>query len=333
MIEGAYFPTLLPVDGPHDWIPYSLRDREQRYVTDEFHAEIGEWSDYGLSFGALPDEVIAEQDEIDVIGEKLLRVYQTSGSCVGAGGLGAYMRAIIGDIKLRGDYEDVTIPFHLATYGVGRKLGGMRGRGEGSFGGAQAKAMSQFGFVYHQDIAALPSPEIRDGWFWYPKSVELAWSHPSAWPSNVSYDDVASKAKAQVAGEYKRLRSAEEVKQALALRYGVTIACSFGTRGCRVTDGVLLAEWDSTWKHQQYGGGYKVHPSLGDIFAISNQWKDAHGRCPLLYGRYGAYGSYWVKSRVMDRMCDQGEVYAFTATSGRDLEDVDWGTLSIKFAD
>lgn len=330
--EGDYFPTVVPVDGPHDWIPYEQRDSEQRYLTDEFHASIGDWAGQGLAFGELPSEVIYEQDQLDVLGAKLLRVYQTSGSCVGAGALSAFMAAIIGDIKLRNDMEDWSIPFHLAAYGVGRKIGGMRGRGEGSFGGAQAKAMAQFGYVYHADVPGLPQPTVRDGWFWYDKGTELTWSHPSAWPSDIDQTALEAVSRKQVAGEYRRLRSAADVKQAMAMRCGVTIACSFGTRGCRVVDGVLLAEWDSSWAHQQSGGGYKDHQSLGTIYKVDNQWKDAHGRCPIIWGQYGAYGSYWVRESVMERMCATGEVYAFTRTTGRAMRPFTWENLGIKLA-
>lgn len=247
MIEGTYYPTLLPRDIESDWIPYEERDTDQKYLTDQFHEEIGEWSDLGLSFGELPKQVIKEQDELDVLGELLLRIYQTSGSCVGAGGLTAMMDSIIGDIIARGDFEDVTIPFHLPTYGVGRAIGGMRGRGEGSYGGAQKRAMNEFGFVYHEDIPTLPKPTVKDGWMWYPKATEVAWSHSSYFPDGHSQESLSQFAKRQTLREWKRCRSADDVKAARAARWGVTVACNFGTRGCRVIDERLIAEWDASW--------------------------------------------------------------------------------------
>lgn len=167
---------------------------------------------------------------------------------------------------------------------------------------------------------------------WYSKAVEYAWSHPSAWPDGFSLDAMREKAKPFGVGEFKRLRSAKDVKEARAARMGVTMASNFGTRGCKVVDGVLLAEWDGSWAHQQTIGGYDEHGSLGDIFETNNQWKDAHGHCPLLFGKYGSYGSYWIRSATMDRICEKGEVYAFINTGGRNLTDVNWKNLGIQYA-
>lgn len=252
-------------------------------------------------------------------------------NCVGAGGLTAMVDTAIGDILARGDIEDPVIPFHLATYGVGRQLSGMRSKGDGSFGGGQAKAMAEFGFLYHDDISGLPKPSVSNGWMWYSKAIEYAWSHPSAWPSGMSLEAMREKAKPFGVGEFKRMRSAKDVKEARAARMGVTMACNFGTRGCKVVDGVLLAEWDGSWAHQQSVGGYDEHESLGDIFEINNQWKDAHGHCPLLFGKYGAFGSYWIRSATMDRICEKGEVYAYINTGGRKLTEVNWKNLGITY--
>ncbi len=332
MIEGTFFPTVMPRDFEANWISYDERDTEQKYLTDQFHEQIGEWGDLGLSFGEMPAQVIKEQDETDVLGELLLRIYQTSGSCVGCGSLTATMDSIIGDIIARGDFESVEIPFHLATYGVGRAIGGMRGRGEGSYGGAQAKAVNEFGFIYHDDVPNLPKPTIKDGWMWYPKQTEIAWSHSSYFPDGHTKESLGAFARKQQLLEFKRCRSHEDVMAAKAARWGVTVACNFGTRGCRVVSERLVAKWDASWAHQQSVGGYDTTTDLGKLFEINNQWRDAHGRCPLLWGKYKSYGSYWVGDDVIDRMCATGEVYAFTRSTGRPVDGWDWGNLGIKLA-
>ncbi len=61
------------------------------------------------------------------------------------------MLAQCGDVAVRGDREEIKQVHPLPTYGYGRKVGGMRGKGEGSFGAAQAKAVAEFGMLPFDD--------------------------------------------------------------------------------------------------------------------------------------------------------------------------------------
>lgn len=327
MTDGTYYPLNVPANLTHDWIPYEIRTTEGKYLTDEFHEQIGEWGDLGLSFGELPERVIDEEAERLVTGTLLPRPYQLTGSCVGKSWWRAFCNATIGDILYRGDVEDVAFAFPFATYGIGRQLAGMRSKGDGSYGAAQAKAGQEFGAL-PIDHPGLPKPTISGGWMWYTKAIEYQWSHPSGWPMPV--EELRNVAKPFGIGEYKRLRSPQEVCEAKAAGCGVTMASNWGTRGCRVVDNVLMGKHDGSWAHQMSCGGYWRHPSLGLIFKDDNQWKDVHGHCPTLFPM-GITGSFWLPEDSMAYMCERGEVYAHTNTGGRPLKLIDWKNLGIVY--
>ena len=141
----------------------------QTRITDEFHEDIGS-GDFVFDVRDHSNRFLDYELE-NVTGELLPRPYQFSGSCVG---VGWWRRtAMLGDIVIRGDVEDVKLAFRLPAYGVGRHLAGMRGRGEGSFGGAQAKAGAQFG-RWQSTIPKVPKGTVSNGWLQYSKSIELS---------------------------------------------------------------------------------------------------------------------------------------------------------------
>ena len=310
-----------------NWIPPEHRDIAQMRLTNEYHEEIGQWTDLAFAVDE-PERVLDYEAELAVHGKLMPRPYQFSGSCVGVSWWRAYCNAIIGDILYRGDVEDVKLPFAFATYGVGRQLGGMRGKGEGSYGSAQARAGQEFGTLAI-DHPGLPTPTITSkGWVKYSKSIELQWSFPTGWP--IPREQLQPEAIKHKIGTATRLRSSADVVQAKAQGYGVTAASSFGTRGAKVTEGVLLAKWDGSWAHQMSIAGYWKHPKLGLIFPWDNQWDDTMGTCPEL-SKLNVNGSFWTRADVVDRVCQSGEVYAHTATGGFELKTIDWKNLGITY--
>lgn len=323
--------TFTPVEWPKyefNWIPPSARTKHQMRITDEFHEQIGEWGDLMFEIRDTPVRMLDCELEKKALGKLLPRIHQLSGSCVGAGWWRAFCNAMIGDIVLRGDAEDIKLAFPWYTYGHGRREAGMRGRGEGSFGGAQAKAGAEYGALAI-DHPKVPQGKIKDGWLSYSSGTEIEWSYSPKFPVDAA--ELDPDAKPHAIGEYKRLKSAEDVKQAKALGYGVTLASNFGTRGCRVVEDILLAEWNGSWAHQMSCPGYWQHPSLDLLFAIDNQWNDVHGKCPTLHPM-GVTGTFWIKAATMDRICEDGEVYAHTSTGGFKLTSIDWENLGLTFA-
>lgn len=329
--EGTYYP-FQPPSFALNWIRPEDRTKEQRVMTAEFHEEIGLWDNVALGEVALPDRCLDYELEIKATGKLLDRPHQLTGCCVGVGSQRARENAIIGDVVLRGDVEGIKLPFALATYGWGRMLAGMPGRGEGSFGAAQAKACQEFGDL-PIDYPGLPTPTIKDGWITYTESLELEWSHPKprsgkGWP--IDPEQLRAVAKKYAIGEVTQCKTISDVLQAKAQGKGVTMASEFGTRGCRVQNGVLLADWNGSWAHQMSVAGYWQTSPLGLIFTIDNQWGDVHGTCPVL-GPLGVRGSFWITEKSMQRILDTGEVYAHSATGGFDWVAIDWSSLGIKF--
>ncbi len=253
-------------------------------------------------------------------------IWQQTGSCVGAGGAKAFLDATIGDIAVRGDREEIKNLFWLATYGVGRDLGGMRRKGEGSFGGAQARAMNEFGML-PLDFPGLPQPKFKDGWMYFTEAEEFAWSHPSAWP--IPRSTLEPEAKKNRVETKARITSTDEAASAKAQGYGITLASSFGSRNMRVVDGFLMADWNGTWQHQMSCNGYHTHPSLGRIWWIQNQWfKTAHPSCPFMSAK-NLFGGFWVVDSLFGKIIKNGDVNAISSTTGFPLNNIQWGGMGI----
>ena len=298
-------------DQKFDWIPPQERTRQQMLITGEFHEQIGTFESRGQFLSDLPDRVLLYELEKKALGQLMPRPHQKSGSCVGVGGARAYCHAQCGDVVVRGDYEEILFPFPFMTYGVGRQIAGFNRTGSGSYGGAQAKAVEQFGMLPYTD-PRFPKPTIKNGWIAWTEREEIQWSHPKAWP--VAYDDLKPDAEKYQILDVTRVTSIEGLLQALAQGYGVTTASSFGTRP-RVSGDVLLGPWNTSWAHQQSWSGYWKHPRHGLIIPTDNQWNDVHGHCPTLY-ELGVTGSYWMYEKDVEKILRNGEVYAHSNTEG-----------------
>lgn len=311
-------------ENPGGWMPPEERTNEQQSMSDEFRTAIGSFKEVGEAV-ELPERALFHEMEIKHTGALLKRPWQVTGSCVGVGGMRSYSNAALGDAVYRGDHEIVNLQFPFSTYGVGRKLAGMRGKGSGSFGGAQSKAVQQYG-INAIDHPKVPQPRIRGQWAQWTKSQELAWSHSSYW--SVDYDEMYQDAIKQSITDVVRVDDTEELKQLLAQGYGVTLASSFGTRP-RVRDGVLLGPWNGSWAHQMSCGGMWNHPRLGWIFVIDNQWGHAHGSCPEL-SKLGVEGSFWITEDTFASIIKRGEVFGHSATKGFPKKPIPWNEFAWK---
>jgi hypothetical protein len=312
-------------EGGSGWIPPDHRTTDQsalhREVTDAtpFFGEVNTLDD-------LPDSCVFADLEMKALGKLLQRIWQMSGSCVGTGGNQAYCQAIVGDVAVRGDREEIKRPFPWATYGVGRQMGGMTRRGDGSFGSAQAKAVREWGMLAADD-PRLPKCEERGNWIRWSSTIEREWSHPSGWPIRKSeLDPVADD---HLVESVSRIRSTDELAKGAAQGYGITLASMFGTRDERVDDGFLLASWSASWAHQMSCGGYAKHPRHGRIWWIQNQWgPTAHPKCPFMSAK-GVDGGFWIIDRTMATIISKGEVFVHSNTKGFPARKIAWGTMGI----
>ena len=235
-------------------------------------------------------------------------------NCVGAGAAIAYVFAMLCDKIYRSDTEEEVKPvFPWATYGIGRRKGGLTRSREGSFGSVQAWAVDPDNFGYLPwDYPGLPKPTIKGNWWSWSERVEKQWALPRSWPIN-------ERELAPEAGKYgilgiTQIRSVDQLIEAFAQGYTGTVASMFGT-SARVEGDVLIGRRNRSWAHQmEIGPSYWFHPEHGLIAFVQNQWSDvAHPRCPLM-SKYGVGGGFWVKRDTLEYMVRTGEVYVHSNT-------------------
>lgn len=320
------------------WIPPSQRTGEAARLTLAYHLQTPHASDVRQPAN-VPETALLPCLELRVLGKLGLRVRQITGSCVGAGAARAYYLAIVGDIVHRGDRETVEMSFPWATWGIGRQLGGLRGRGAGSFGAAQAEAVRDWGMLRSSD-QRLPQPTVQDDWVYWTERVEAEWSWPPQWPLRI---DPKEPGQYQV-GSVVRVTSVDDAAAQLSQGAPLTLASMFGTAGAVDRGGVVVAEWDDSWAHQMTVVGFAKHPQQGRLWLIDNQWgRASHRACPWLAQilaaearRLGvlalsAYeGSFWITDDTFRKILRHGdtECYAHSATEGFDPKPrIDWDTV------
>lgn len=252
-------------------------------------------------------------------GQHFLAFRQVTGSCVG-NGLGQaiwYLSAM--EVERLGDPEQVLLPFYLLPYGRSRFYGGLRGRGEGSFGSAAARAAREDGILPF-DVDGLPKPDMSDGITWG-RAAELEWSDGAAiaprWLERSRKHLIRSTA---------QIRNADEAAEALFNCYPLTIASDWGGQmRPQVKDGVLLNRRVTTWMHQMCVIGVWQHPVLGLIFYVLNSWgPNTHGICPS-----GAPpGGFWITKADMDYICRQMEAFVLSQFNGFPAMEFSWKQLA-----
>jgi len=292
------------------WIPPDVRDRTGSLAHESIVAAMDSLRIVGRSAYENATKVCLWDCWKQALGRDYLGIHQFTGSCVGAGGGNALFSLAAADVVKRGDREIAKVPFWLYPYGVSRLLGGMRGRGEGSFGSTFAKAAGEAGHIAAEG-PGLPSFEHGDGIVWG-ASVEMEWSDGTRAPQ-----EHRTAAKVHLVRSTAKCNSADDVREAIKSFYPVTIASNWGglmrppVVGSR--EPVLLNRRATTWNHQMTIQGWWDHPEHGELFYDLNQWGlDAHGRCPS-----GApAGGFWIKRADLEAIVRQGETFAFSQFDG-----------------
>lgn len=200
-------------------------------------------------------------------------ISQIIGSCVGFGAGNMLLWASLLDAIIRNQPERILVPFVPYHYGRGRKHSGIRGKGSGSFGSGQAKALQLDGYLAF-DMESLPKMNSAASLYWS-ESIEYQWSD-----GNVA-DELITEGRKHLCPTVVRVTSTEEARRLADNFYVFTIASSWGGRmQCPVKDGVLLNSRSGTWNHQMWVLDYIEHPRLGTLWWIGNNWKYPHGKDP-----------------------------------------------------
>jgi hypothetical protein len=293
------------------WVPPARRTEEQNAEVARIGATLPRFAISGRTNEDEKKVCLFElwkhPDVVAALGYAYDGTHQLTGSCVGAGGGNVAFSLASVEVLRLGDPEKIILPFYPYTYGRSRFRSGMGGgQGEGSTGAGWAEAATKDGILDNLTHTELPKPNNSDGLVWG-RSVEMDWSAGGRSPCT----DWLDKGVKHLIKTAAQLRSADEVEQAIRNLYPVTCASMYGHRP-QVKDGVLMGIKGPRWSHQMSIHAVWLHPTLGRIFYLMNQWgKGAHGIDPA----GGPAGGVWITDDDVDWICND-EVFAFSQFDG-----------------
>lgn len=256
-------------------------------------------------------------DVVKAIGFVFPRFHQLTGSCVGAGGGNVLFSLIAGDAILRGEAEEIFVPFWPYDYGLSRMLGGWNTPGDGSLGSLFAKAVRDDG-VIKAGQPGLPIFANSDGLTLHDESTEYKWSVGK----NVSQELLAL-GKAHPVKTTAPIKTIEGLKSAILNKYPVTFACDLNIKWNtdKVHEDCVTGTLDNDGGHQTSIQGVWDHPKLGLLFLNQGNWPassyhhDPAGGPPC---------SVWQPADDVQKALDRyhAEVYAFSGFEGFPTQEV-----------
>lgn len=241
-------------------------------------------------------------------------------NCVGVGGGNALATLNFAEVVRLGQAEELIVPFWPYPYGKSRQRGGMRGRGEGSFGSTFAEACLEDG-APGSHLGGLPPINWADDNVNYARAIELQWSDGAAAPR-----DMVEEGRRRLVRAVAPVRSAQQAWDAIKNLYPCTCACDrIIDRGMvRIEGGnekAAVGRRNGRGGHQTSWLGLWDHPELGKLFWEQNQWprslypEDPGG---------GPRGGCWVTWDSVDWVCRNGEAYAFSQYDYYPSQDVSY---------
>ncbi len=246
--------------------------------------------------------------------------WQVTGSCVHGGGHNAAATRVAVEVVNLARPEVFKLPYVGHAYGYSRHLYGWESEGDGSMGDAMARALSEVGATTMDD-QNVPKPTFYANCFVFTKQQELkfsAWKNTpqsvrdSAKPHPFKYGSVLTCDEAE-----KELRRSRPLTW--AGDWGGKMQCQYRGTG---EDRVLWnGERADTWNHQQSVQGMWIHPTLGRIWCILNQWYYLkNGEAVSVHSEPGSPeqlpGAYWVGDEAMAYQCRTGEVRSIKDFTG-----------------
>ena len=315
------------MDFPTGWLDFAERTDEQNAIHARLVAKMPAFTLFGetppVGTKILLTDAWKHPKTIKYLGKPFTGWKQYTGSCVGVGGGNAAQTTNLLDAILRNEPETITLLLWLYNYGQSRLRGGMRGRGEGSFGSTFAESMAEDGMTeWEVDGVTLPNVAIS-GQYEVTQGTELQWSDGSYAPQLVRQ---AAKAHKLISAP---LSSGVAVRNAIVNGYPVTRAFStFVQPGtAKVRNGALIGTYNGHGGHQESWLGYWNHPQEGELIYEMNQWGQS------IYGHDpggGAAGGCWIMIADVDRQCRNGEIYALSQYDGYPAqpEVFDWSKMS-----
>lgn len=240
---------------------------------------------------------------------------QLTGSCVGVGAAMMAFFSSVTDAIWTGDPTRVLFPFFGYHYGLGRLESGIRGRGEGSTGAGQARALDRYGLLAW-DHPGVPRPSLDDVIQWT-EAIEMAWSDGNG-PAQALKTEGGKNRFSSIT----RCTSMEQAIDLMASRYWGTQASDWGgNTGKGVVKGsgnnrILTMPRRETWNHQMSVLGYWFHPEVSLQIAIGNQWGYLHGDDPVRVEDNDTPptappGVFWIGRSDFEYMLQSEEIFFF----------------------
>jgi len=263
----------------------------------EIPKEVFCWKVHSLVTGTNPDE--ENQGNI--------------GSCVGFGVTAAVEGSLVYRIYT-GAKEEFKETCQEVVYGGSRvEIGkGRLGRGDGSIVAWAAQFVKDYGI--------LPRG-IYGKWDLSKYNIKTC----STFGSSGVPDEIESDVKKFPVKGITRIRSWEDAKKAMAQGYFLAVGSSQGFTMRRDEYGFCKAT--GTWQHCMAIWGYQTGPKEGGW--IKNSWGANAHTGPRGLGDPPLCG-FWAEASVIDRMCRQGDAWAFSTEKGfpkRNVDLIDWSSL------
>ncbi|OGT57695.1 MAG: hypothetical protein A3E01_02860 [Gammaproteobacteria bacterium RIFCSPHIGHO2_12_FULL_63_22] len=290
------------------WVPPDQRSLAVRRMCESILSSMPRFFIFGQTQETDRKRVVLWDAAKQVLGKHLPTLLQKSGCCVGEMGKNVVDYVAVVEIA-NGDAEQFHPIFMPYGYGRGRLHSGIRGRGEGSTGSGQAKAIVQDG-VIRSDLSGLPQPSGGDSGLTWGAEVEMKWSDGARiedkWIELGKLHPIKSAAPVQ---------SYTQARDALANGYPVGVCSDRGFTMDPQLDrkaGKKFGVPRGTWHHAMTFIGVDDDPQRPAVYCQNSWSADAHG--PPAGDE--PPGGFWVDADVADYMLRQNDSFAYSQFEG-----------------
>lgn len=232
------------------------------------------------------------------------------GSCVGnAEGMCLSLTAAL-DIIERNEPESFKYMASAeACYGFSREVGGMLGRGDGSYGSAAAKADCDIGTLWQTNYLA--NYDL----------TEYSVSRCREW----GYSGVPRELKS-LASEHKlfssyRVNNADEAWGLIGAGYPINQCSGLGWSSTRDNEGACRQT--GSWAHSMCICGRRTTQAGNKLFLIINSWGD--GWCKGSLFEDQPPGSFYASYESIDSAMKQNDSFVKININGIQRKQIDWG--------